>query len=335
MGHYFGGRPVTTMGTAGVAVAPEQRGQGVGRQLIRAFLDEARDEGFALSSLFASTVSFYRTSGYELAGHHFEYVVPLALLPSATRSGHTLVPLQGVDERVRACHAAFAAQTNGSLDRGPYVWSRVQVLRGEPFDGYGVLDPQGALVAYAFVAQRRNSPVLSEVDLAVTDLAFLTAEAGATLLAFFKSFGTIAKHVRFTGGPMHPLVALLPHKQFTATRVEYWMLRVLRPELALTQRGYPRHTSATLVLDLEDPFWPDQAGAWTLEVSGGAGTVKRGARSGAPMVACGPRGLAALFTGFLSPFHARLAGLLRGSDDALATAQAVFAGTPPSCSDFF
>src|SRR5262245_23351235 len=55
MGQWFGGERLSLLGIAGVAVAPEARGQGVAFGLVQATLRAARERGVALSMLYPST----------------------------------------------------------------------------------------------------------------------------------------------------------------------------------------------------------------------------------------------------------------------------------------
>src|SRR5262245_8366746 len=54
MGQYFGGRPVSMLGIAGVAVAPEARGRGLAKRMMQEAVIEAARDGFALSALYPS-----------------------------------------------------------------------------------------------------------------------------------------------------------------------------------------------------------------------------------------------------------------------------------------
>jgi predicted acetyltransferase len=51
-GHWFGGRVVPASGVAGVAVAADVRGGGLGRAVLTRLLEAARDRGAVVSTLF-------------------------------------------------------------------------------------------------------------------------------------------------------------------------------------------------------------------------------------------------------------------------------------------
>jgi len=65
--HFFGGNAVEASGISGVAVSAEARGQGVGRQMMREFLQELRSST-PISTLYPATVPVYRSVGYGFGG---------------------------------------------------------------------------------------------------------------------------------------------------------------------------------------------------------------------------------------------------------------------------
>lgn len=65
---WWHGRPQPMAGVAGVVVNPEDRGRGVGRQLMRAVLARAAELGEAVSALYPATTQIYRSLGWEHAG---------------------------------------------------------------------------------------------------------------------------------------------------------------------------------------------------------------------------------------------------------------------------
>jgi len=68
MGQYFGGKSVPMVGIAGVGVGIADRGRGVARALMAGTVQELAERGVALSTLYASTQTLYRSVGYERAG---------------------------------------------------------------------------------------------------------------------------------------------------------------------------------------------------------------------------------------------------------------------------
>jgi predicted acetyltransferase len=333
MGQYFGGRDVPMLGIAGVGVAPEARGQGLALELMRQAVLEAHAEGFALSCLYASTQALYRQVGYEQAGHRFFYRLPLATIGVRERTG-ALVPLTLADHpAVEECYRAFAREHNGAVARGRYVWGRVRELRGETFHGFGVPRPGGGLDGYIFITQRR-SPTTFRQEIGISDMAFLTAEAGRRILGFLADFGTIGDEAQFFAGPHHLILMLMGQQRFKSEFKDYWMVRVTDVKAALESRGYPDSLDAEISLHVADELVPENSGAWTLRVRDGAGLVERktAARAGLSLDA---GALAALYCGFLSPGQLRLIGRAQADARSESMAAAVFAGPTPGMSEMF
>ncbi|HZM00717.1 MAG TPA: sterol carrier protein domain-containing protein, partial [Planctomycetota bacterium] len=146
------------------------------------------------------------------------------------------------------------------------------------------------------------------------------------------------------GGPAHPLLLLLAERHYSVALVDPWMLRVVDLPAALEQRGWPAGVRAELRLELSDDVLPENAGRWRLSVAEGSARVARlapGAPSAArgspapPVLRLDVRGLAALYSGHLSPGLLQQAGLLDGDAAALELAAALFAGPAPAMADMF
>ena len=85
---WWRGRPVPMAGVAGVQVAPEYRGQGVGRAVMTALAELMTERGYPLSVLYPATMTIYRSLGWEIAGHRYEAVLPARALSWRAQAGH-------------------------------------------------------------------------------------------------------------------------------------------------------------------------------------------------------------------------------------------------------
>lgn len=332
MAQHFGGRAVPMAGIAGVAVSPVHRGAGLASDLMSRVVAELAEEGVALSTLYASTRPLYRRVGYESAGCRFSHRIPVARL--AREPGAAPVsPLSDADMPLaRACYERAAPALQGSLLRGDYCWSRIWKNRDDVFRGFGVRGTGGSLEGYVALRQQRK-PETGHHDLVLNDFVATSPAAVAALSTFLAGFATMADDLVFHAGASHPLSLLMPHHHGGVTLHEPWMLRICNAPRALESRGYPAGITATLTLDIRDETVSSNAGLWTLTVRDGSARVTRGGSG--PALSLDIRGLAAVYTSFLSPQQASLADLARGTDDLLAQAGVIFAGPAPSMSDFF
>ncbi|MFZ2874938.1 MAG: GNAT family N-acetyltransferase [Phycisphaerales bacterium] len=332
MAQHFGGRAVSMVGIAGVAVSPVHRGAGMARDMMARVVAELASEGVALSTLYASTRPLYRQVGYESAGCRFSHRIPVASL-AKVRGALPVSPLTEADmPAARTCYERASPAQQGSLVRTEYCWSRIWKNQGDVFRGFGVRGPDGSLDGYLALRQQPK-PENGHHDLILNDFVATTPAAASALSTFLAGFATMADDVVLHAGVSHPLALLMAHHHGAVTLHEPWMLRVCNVPAALQARGYPAGLSATLVVDVRDETAASNAGLWTLSVEGGAARVTRGGSG--PALSLDIRGLAAIYTSFLSPAQARLAGLAQGSDETLAQAGAIFAGPAPSMSDFF
>ncbi len=82
MRQWWAGRALPMAGVAGVKIAPEARGRGLGRQLMSEVLRAIAARGYPLSALYPATMPIYRSLGWELAGSRYTAVIPARSLRS-------------------------------------------------------------------------------------------------------------------------------------------------------------------------------------------------------------------------------------------------------------
>lgn len=341
MGQYFGRNHVPMEGVAGVAVAPEVRGRGHALRLMSELVREVAGDGVPLTALYASTQTLYRQVGYEPAGHRFTSTIPVHSIPTnlgrSKGRSTTARPLTDADAGpVQECYARFAREFNGTLVRGPYVWARVKKWRDEDYYGFGIDDERGGLAGYLYLAQTRK-PTTGRHDLSVSDIAFATPDAGRGLLGFLAGFGTMADSVVIQGGPMHPIVGLLPQQTFEVSKRDYWMLRITDLGRAISMRGYPGGVRTGFTLNITDALVPSNAGLWRVTIEDQRGRAERIDRAGSPseVVHADIRGLAAVYSGLYTARQAAIIGLVAGDEPAIAAADSAFTSGTPWMSDMF
>jgi predicted acetyltransferase len=331
MGQFFGGRGVPMLGIAGVAVAPEARGRGMGTRVMQGLLKEARAEGVPICTLYPATLPLYRRVGFEQSGYWLEYRLPIARIDVA-HSALRIRPMNDDDmQAVKDCYRHVAVGLDGYLDRGDYIWNRITHPRQGAATGFVIDSPDGAgLAGYVFIRQEKLPSQRHDVYL--TDICASTPTAAVRLLNFLSEFGSVGEEVVFYGGPLHPLTPLLSEQKFKMNFKEYWMVRILNVAKALEARGYLPGAHGEVHFDVGDELFPENSGRYVLHVNDGHGTVKRG---GSGSVRLNIRALASLYTGFASPQSLRLLGRIEGDEVSLRGAAALFAGAPPSMPDMF
>ncbi|HEY8942882.1 MAG TPA: GNAT family N-acetyltransferase [Polyangiaceae bacterium] len=327
MGQWFGGKSVTTLGLAGVAVAPETRGRGLALRLIQQTLRAARERGFALSTLYPSTFGLYRKAGYELGGSYCRFNLQLRRLPRS-RSKLEITSLSAEEHaEVAQLYGAVARHRPGYLDRGDYIWQRVRRPHGEVALGFGVRDNEG-LAGYLMLKPNKGMPI----QFAVTDFVTRTPEAFETLLGLLADHGTTAESASWKGGPADARLLGLPDRVVKVEVEDYWMLRLLNVPAALLARGYP-HIDAAVEIAVDDAFLPENEGRHALVVEQGQPRLASG--GDLPFARLSAGSLAALYSGFIGAHELRLTGKLDADERAVQALAALFAGPAPGIADYF
>lgn len=329
-GQWFGGRSVPCAGITAVGVLPEHRGQGVGQEMMRAVVRELRQQGTPLSVLYPSTWSFYRKVGYELAGTRLLYRLdPNAL--GVRGEAADVRPMKDDDlDAMRRLYERRARLSNGNIDRRTVDWDYYWDSARDPAYAYVIDGAAGEVDGYVVYAQEGSPQDRYEIQ--VRDFAFRNAEAGRGLLTLFARHGTMSKAIMIDGAPSEPLLTLAGHENLHMHYRSDWMLRMVDVPKALEARGYCPLVSAEIHFDVCDDLIAENHGRFVLEVSDGVGRVHEG---GDARVKIDVRGLASLYSGYLSAEMLAATGMLSGESAELATASAVFAGPPPWLNDRF
>ena len=111
-----------------------------------------------------------------------------------------------------------------------------------------------------------------------------------------------------------------------------WMLRIVDVKGALEARGYPRGARGEVHFEVTDTLLPHNNGRWVLQVAEGNGTVTAGGNGD---IRLDIRGLAPLYSSFLSPHALRSTGFIECGDAALEAATTIFAGPEPWMPEIF
>jgi predicted acetyltransferase len=341
MGQWFGAQSVPTLGLAGVAIAPEARGQGLALGLLRDTLRSARQQGVALSTLYPSTFRMYRKAGYELAGSHCRFTLQLQKLARAARPRAVEALDEVAQPALESLYREVARRQNGYLDRGAYVWNRVRRPDMEPARCFGVPGVDGV---DGYVYLKVLAPRRAPLELSLSDFVARTPDALASLLAFLGDHFSTVERASWTGGPSDARLLGVPERVIQTSIEDYWMLRLVDVRAALLARGYPP-LDAELELDVRDELLPENSGRYRLALARGAAQCRFSADvapgEGAaatpitPLVRLSVGALAALYTGFATPWQLATAGRLHAAEDAQLLLASIFAGPAPGLPDFF
>lgn len=331
---WFGGRRVGTAGLRIVGVAPEHRGRGVATDLLRAALHEAYEAGQALSTLYPATQPLYRRVGYEQAGVSTRFRIDLKRIGVRDRERVLRrVDITEPSERglLQSLYNTRAARSAGNMDRSNVrlFWDRVfqprQASEARVFCAEGEAGAEG-YVAYGFKALDS----VAHFDLLVSDFVALTARAARRLVAHLALHRSLGRNAFLRLEPAAAAFFCVDEQELCVQDHYAWMIRVVDVKRALEERGYPGELETELHLEVQDDLLPWNHGRFVLRVASGRGEVRQG---GSGTLRVQARGLAPLFSGYLSAHELRLTGLADG--DETEKAAQVFAGPRPWMPDWF
>lgn len=327
LGQWFGGRSVSMAGIASVAIAPHARGNGAAALLMQSVLAEAYEQGFALSTLYPATQRLYRQVGYEQAGTHGLWEVPLSTI-GRVGDALSMLPIDATSDRphLAALYRRQAPGENGWLDRSDALWQFALTTElTQPVTVYQLGDDEGYV---ALKASRQDDRGI----IIIRDWVILSPAAERTTWQLLAGYRSQVDAVRWYGPAIDPRCLRLPEQTARLVSSQNWMIRIVNLEAAIAQRGYPATLEAELHLRVNDPLLPQNAGNWVVSVSGGRGSIVLGGRGD---LAIGIDGLGPLYTGYLSAEQLQRSGKLDGSAEAIAIATQLFSGSAPWMADFF
>lgn len=340
VGQWFAGKSVPMAGLALVLMAPEHRGHGYGFRMVAEVLRELRAT-FPISTLYPSTMAFYRRLGYEQAGNSYDYYASLRDIGGC----RPMLPLRRVDadehnplfQSIATRQAEFS---NGGLDRNPGMWRRIF----RPRDGGKVFsylvgapgEEAGYLVYDQLRSPSRNALSQNQWEqraIFVRDMVGLNAEAIQSIWSFIEGNRTVTQIVKWTGAASD--LRNLVHDEFEAKvfRARRWMLRILDVKQALLRRGYPA-LDEEISFEIHDELIPENQGRFTLRVKSGKPELIENDPKQCLTVSVA--GLAPLYSGLFTAEQLAAAGQIDCVDkNLLAAASRMFAASEPWMSDSF
>jgi predicted acetyltransferase len=316
MRQWWHGRSMPMAGVAGVKVAPEERGRGIGTAMMSRLLADIADRDYPVSVLYPATAPIYRSFGWEIGGGKYETVVPLRSLAALIRP----------DETIRADDRVSSAVRRATPEDGAAIVAVKGLVHArmrhcgpntrEPWELRDWLDDSEHFAYLADDGFLSYRWARGTDEVAVEELIAASPGTARALWQILSSHATMASSVRACLAPDDPVHLLTREPDVRLRKAGGWMLRVVDAPAAVSARGFPAGVSVSVPLDLADPVLPANAGHWRLEVAGGRGTLLRAEGDvAADPVRLGARGFAALFAGAgLGPL--RLAGLASGGDPA-------------------
>jgi predicted acetyltransferase len=339
MGIWLGGRSVRQVGIAGVAVAPEARGRGLAREIMRRCLVEMDQQGEPISTLYSAMHPLYRSVGYETSGQLFSARVPAGMILTTDRGADWRPFVEADMPGVKACNRQRARFVQGALDRGPYLWKRAFKPKAGPAEAYVAEDASGRIEAYCVyrVTARSDGPASGNARgklMDVVDFGYLNGHGLDRVMGFLRGFSSVVGEIDLADHPGSPLLSRLPDRRFAMSIHDPWMLRVVNVARAIEARGYAEALSCAFVMHVHDSLIEGNNQPLHVRIHGGKAETREA--QGANAIELDVRYLAPILTGMQSATQLASLGLVRGEESETAKLDGAFACTGGPCMfDFF
>jgi predicted acetyltransferase len=338
---------VPAAGVTAVTVAPTHRRRGILTSMMRQQLKDVRERGEPLAMLLASESIIYGRYGYGMATHQVELEAQrgygdFGRHPEITGSVEP-VDKEEASKVIPKVYDAVRRQHPGCINRSDKWWE-ITLKDFEPWrDGHSdrryvvYRSGKGKLEGYVAYRMKMNweDGGFPNGKLRVTDFLSANSEARAALWRFCLGvdlIGTVTVDNAPIDDPLRWMVAD-PRRLRVKSTMDFLWVRLVDIPAALSARRYS--TEETLVLEVEDPFCPDNSGRYVLQGGADGATCKR-ARS-RPDLSLQITDLGAVYLGGAAfSTLARAGRVVENRKGSLRRADLMFSSDPqPWCSTGF
>lgn len=172
-------------GVGGVAVDLLHKKEHVARDMVRFFLNHARDKGAVLALLYPFRPDFYKQMGFGYGTKLNEYRVRPAGLPKGTTRQHIAWLSPDDKPLLLDCYQRCQARTHGLIQRSEADFTRFFTSPERRVVGYKRDGQIEGYLAFTFHPHEQGNFLIN--DLHVSEIVYETREALAELLTFLHS----------------------------------------------------------------------------------------------------------------------------------------------------
>lgn len=306
----IGGKPFEMGGISSVATWPEYRRQGIVKQLLFHALKKMKQAGQTMSYLHPFSFAFYRQYGWEHVFNQKHYTLPVSQLQG-------IKPAQGYVRRLTSdlsllndIYTDYAKLFSGMIVRDEDWWcQRVFKRKNQLVIAY---DESGEAGGYLHYQVKDN-------HLTVHELAYRHMNGWKLLLEFIANHDSMVDTVTFTVQENDPLPEIVNEPDFQQQIKPYFMARIVDVFSFLKKYPFKTVTSPeTLLIEVEDDFFPDNKGLYELTHHGGHVSVARMSSEGElkdkpSSIRCSIQQLTKIFMGYKRAPHLYKLGLIGGA----------------------
>lgn len=297
-------------GVAGVATWPEARRHGCVSRLLRASLEQMREQGQTVSMLHPFAFPFYRKFGWEMTCERKKYELEPRHFPAKRRTPGSVERIAPNTAAVADLYAKAASRYTGMLDRSEEWWTRKRWTT------------PGLLALYRNEAGEPEGYLHYQVEnrvMTVHEWVSVTEQARSGLWEFVGNHDSMIDRLLMTVPVDDPLPFLVADPRFKQETHPYFMSRIVDAEGFIARFKFVPGPEESLSLRLQDAHAPWNDGAFRLSIgTDGKAALSRAEDAPAASVTLDIQSLTALLLGGRRPGMLAEAGRLDGSPDLVA-----------------
>ena len=336
------GNSVALAGVSTVGTQPEYRRQGLLRRIQTQAFADMRDRGQSLAALWASQAAIYQRYGYAMTTVLRSYRVDttdISFHDGVWGSGHVeRLSVNDAFDVIKSIYIRFVENRICYLHRSKALWlqnameeieEQGPIHAGVHFDDEGNAD---GYIIYTLRAGKVDHATRGQ-EIIVRDMAWLSMDGYRSLWEWLKRHDLVGQVSYRRAATDDPAVELFaePRLLHSVDHEGIW-LRIVDATGALGDRAYSSEGDVTIGLT-DDPLTPWNNRSIRLEASPEGAHVTPSKSSDLQMSA---KALASLYSGFRTARQLRAWGLIEGGDQAIDTADRLFASShAPHCPDHF
>jgi predicted acetyltransferase len=331
-------------GTTVIAVLPTHRRRGVLTDMMRFHLDEVEGRGEPVAALWASEAPIYGRFGYGVATQFFRTKLSRNRLSFPRPSlGTGTVRILNLDEAkavLPALYEKIRPLRPGFLSRADRRWNGVHFYdppewrEGGTSKRWALYEEAGEPLGYVLYRQHEKwDEGLAANRVSVGPMHAASPAAEEALWRYLLSIDLVATIESWNTDPSSILAASVADARRVERTISDGMwVRILDVPAALSARRY--QIAGRLVIEVSDPFRGSASGTFALE--GGPSGATCEPSTDAPGIRLDVRELGSAYLGGFSFSELGRAGLVKGTPDALRTADLMFGwDIRPWCPEVF
>ncbi len=258
--HTFRGCSVLSGGVAAVAVSPDRRQQGVGREMMLWAIDYLRNRRVPFASLHAFSENYYRQFGYECCGQKIEIRCDRSAL-NAERIAVDSVQLSASDfPLLEPCYSQFADRYNGMIRRTEWWWKRALNSDAQDRQIFAFGDPVEAYAVVKFTSD-------FYVDQKIEECVWSTRRGYDALMALFAGIAVNRSHISWFEPADGPAIHSRLQQGCSFAVKPAIMFRLV--SLAEALQSLPVERNGEFTMQIEDALIEANRGPWSIRCSSG------------------------------------------------------------------